>query len=146
MPEQTFKSEPLNRVVTWRVSSEDENTDRWSTDVRIPTMKISVEVLVHNTEARNARLKIVDRAIRNLAERFDRNIELIVQWYAEHCQRGFPNHEPQHFERSLLKSATLFLDFTTKPTKRELLFWKTRLQHLGVPVSSHGNVPKKIAG
>jgi hypothetical protein len=138
MPEVlSFNSNPMGQSVTWKVAVEDETANRWSTTVMLPRMQVSVEVLVPCSSSRASRLKVVNRAISNLRTRFDSNITKILRWYAD----TYPNGKPKAFERELLQSATLYLDFTVTPVKRELIFWRTHLQHLGVPISTHGNVP-----
>jgi hypothetical protein len=124
----TFSSQPLAKAVTWEVTVEEPDAIRWQTDVVSARISLNVNIIVPDDPTPRARLiRIVDRAILNAITNFDSNIDYIMRWFAIR----YPDQNAKQFKRDMLKSYTLFIDFTEDPIKRELMFFETDLQHLG---------------
>lgn len=133
---QSFTSTPIDDTVAWDVSEEDESSLRWVTTIRAQPVDLDVNVIVPLDSLRRPYLLKADRAIRNVVDNFEHNLEYILRWY----KSRYPDSNAARFREDLMKSVTLFIDFTESPVKRELLFWETDLQHLGVPLTSRGRI------
>ena len=122
--------------VIWERSPEDDGLDRYETDLVFPLTVLNVNVIVMTDSAVETNLTFVAGLIENLNGHFDANIAYLKDWYQERYTRSTPDE----FVSQLLDSVTLFVDFDERPTKIELIFWKTELQHLGVPLTPDGKI------